>query len=463
MLPYPLELTPGDFDAYLPERASSNAFSRPRLEFKQRALGWARHVVERLQSIGIAMDSHGSDEHPSVRNGHRVDCQWLFFWRSQEQRVELDALLDQRAGIAETLRDPSPYYRHAFLALRLDSEKVEVSAQVHPDAWVDFEAFRARLAEEQGAVAIVDAILALPEQFYFGISGREVQPVASISAESLSLIADRLRDEGAALWIGWSVPRELALEHAETLDEQLEDALVALAPVYQRLAWREDDDPAGLRETLDRMRADVTQAAATRAEQDRKARVEKARVREEQTERSRERTKERVDYDATRPRPTLADLFKPGTPAGSDKPALKPPVAPARSDRKLPEPPAAMSHGKRPDRASKPRDAGRTRDAGKPAPQHVVSRPRRAPVAPTAYVAGGSVEKGAEVRVLSGPFAGKIGVIGDVDGRGGARVLLGLLSTRLLVEQLEAVIEAKDRPSLQSSHRRNGLLGRSGK
>lgn len=450
MLPHPLELTPGDFDAYLPERASSNAFSRPRLELKQRALGWARNVVERLQSIGIAMDIHGSDEHPSVRNGHRVDAQWVFFWRSQRERGELDAVLDQRAGIAEALRDPSPYYRHAFLALRLDAERVEVSAQVHPDAWVDFEAFRARLADEQGARAMVDTIASLPEQFHYGISGRRVESVSTITVDSLRDIAERLQDEGAALWIGWAVPRDVALEHAHTLDEQLEDALVALAPVYRHLAWREDDDAGGLKETLDRMRADVTKAAANHAEQDRRAKREEARARQEQTHRSRERTKERLAYEATRPRPTLADLFKQGTPAAGGEPG---PKTPSLARAKLPEPPAAIPHG------SGTEGAGRRLQAGKPAAQE--PRPQRAPAA--SYVSGGNLDKGAKVRVLSGPFAGKVGVIGELDARGGARVLLGLLSTRLLTEQLEAVVEAKDRPAIQSSHRGNGLLGRSRK
>ncbi len=64
------------------------------------------------------------------------------------------------------------------------------------------------------------------------------------------------------------------------------------------------------------------------------------------------------------------------------------------------------------------------------------------------------MEKGARVRVLSGPFADKIGVLGDLDGRGGARVLLGLLSTRIEVTDLALVIEGRERPAIQSSHRR---------
>jgi hypothetical protein len=452
MSSHSLELTAGDFDAYLPERASSNAFSRPRLEFKQRALGWARQVVDRLQALDIPMDVHASDEHPSVRNGHRVDCQWVFFWRSLEQRQALDALLDQRAGIAETLRDPSPYYRHAFLALRLDSEKIEVCAQLHPDAWVDFEAFRARLADEQGAETIVNALLALPEQFQFGISGRATEPVTAASADTLRELADRLRPEGAAFWVGWSVTRGVAIEHLEILVEQLEDALAALGPVYQHLAWRKDDDSSGLGHTLESMRTELSEAAARRTESERKEQEQSERLRQEQTERSRERTRERVEYDTSRARPTLATLFKPAGPAASG-------AEPEPADHAVPVPPAALPHGR--DDAPRPRDKT-PRPAKPPRQQEAVAPPQR-PAPPPAFIAGGAIDKGAQVRVLSGPFAGKVGVIGEVDGRGSARVLLGLLSTRLLTEQLEAVVEAKDRPSIQSSHRKNGLLGRSGK
>jgi KOW motif len=63
------------------------------------------------------------------------------------------------------------------------------------------------------------------------------------------------------------------------------------------------------------------------------------------------------------------------------------------------------------------------------------------------------LDVGAKVRVLGGPFAGRVGVISELDGRGGARVTLGLLSARVLLENLGP---ARDivRPSLQSSHRR---------
>jgi hypothetical protein len=59
---------------------------------------------------------------------------------------------------------------------------------------------------------------------------------------------------------------------------------------------------------------------------------------------------------------------------------------------------------------------------------------------------------GAKVRVLGGPFAGRVGVISELDGKGGARVTLGLLSARVLLENLGVAADLV-RPSLKSSHR----------
>ncbi|HEY6459214.1 MAG TPA: KOW motif-containing protein, partial [Polyangiaceae bacterium] len=64
------------------------------------------------------------------------------------------------------------------------------------------------------------------------------------------------------------------------------------------------------------------------------------------------------------------------------------------------------------------------------------------------------IEKGTRVRVLEGPFSGKAGAVQELDGKGGARVLLGLLAVRLDVKDLVACTEGRERPLLSSSHRK---------
>jgi transcription antitermination factor NusG len=62
------------------------------------------------------------------------------------------------------------------------------------------------------------------------------------------------------------------------------------------------------------------------------------------------------------------------------------------------------------------------------------------------------IERGTKIEVLCGPFEGKLGVVQELDGKGSARVLLGLLAMRLLVKDLAASVDG--RPLLSSSHRK---------
>lgn len=65
------------------------------------------------------------------------------------------------------------------------------------------------------------------------------------------------------------------------------------------------------------------------------------------------------------------------------------------------------------------------------------------------------VEKGSDVRVLGGAFEGKTGVVQELDGRGGARVVFGLLAARVEVKDLVVLSRAKNnKPMIGSSHRK---------
>jgi hypothetical protein len=112
-----------------------------------------------------------------------------------------------------------------------------------------------------------------------------------------------------------------------------------------------------------------------------------------------------------------------------------------------PEPPASRS--KRPSAGS---DAAPRARASGP----IAETAKRAQVQPREPVAAEPCpfEKGARVSVLKGPFAGKVGVFQELDGKGGARVMLGLLAVRLDMQNLVSVAEGRGRPRLSSSHRK---------
>ncbi|MCC6554278.1 MAG: hypothetical protein IT372_14950 [Polyangiaceae bacterium] len=453
MSPPSLQLTARDFDAYSADKATSKAFSRPRLEAKQRALAWARGVVARLAELGISVDVHGSDEHPSIRNRNRVDCQWVFFWRDAAAREELERLLDRGRSISAAIDDPSPYTRHAFLALRIAEGEVEVCFAVHPDAKVDVDNLRARFEAraEAGegaaplAAELTGALHALPEEFTFGVGADRVACSAATTEAILSML-HRAAEGKEPLWIGWSVPRETALAHAGILDEQLEDALVALAPIYRIVAWSRENDRIALDRRLEGIEQERARAHAELEAENERWRAEQAAARERSMEEARARLDARAEAALPPRRPTLATLFNIRG-SGSPRPE------PARR-------PQAEAPGDRPRRAATPERAPERGDAAKAAkaasqggePERAA--PARADAGERERSAPAVMEKGSRVRVLRGPFGDKIGVIGELDGRGGARVLLGLLSTRLDLGDLELVPEGRERPALSTSHRK---------
>ncbi len=397
---HPLRLAPTDFDAYLPDRASSNAFNRPRLELKQRMLGWAKTVALRLEELGIFVEVTGSDEHPNLRNARRVDCQRIFFWRDAPARDELGRLIDQKRSLAATLEDPAPHKSHAYLGLKIDPARVEVAIELHPEAWVDLGNVRSRLADPAASLELLTALETLPEQFSLGLANDPSRPAAQRArADVLLALLDRVDQEKIPVWLGWSIPRDLALEHADVLDDQLGDALVALGPAYKLLAWAADNDRIGLEREWEL------------------ARVERAKAHDEAE-------RDRVAWEARREEERLAR------------------VVPERHDERRSPVPV-----RRPEPAPAPEQPAKV-----PAPPRA-PRPARRPAGVAEVDATVPIERGSWVQVLRGPFEGKVGMVQDLNARG-ARVLLGLLAIRLELTDLVVSNDTRDRPVLASSPRK---------
>jgi hypothetical protein len=459
----PLTLTDRDFDAYLPEKATSNAFTRPRLEVKQRALGWARNVTARLAEQGFGVEVHATDEHLSHRNKRRVDAQWVFLWRDEAARDELDQLLERARSIAEAIDDPSPYTRHAFLGLRIDASAVEVCFAVHPEAKVDIDNLRARLAEgsEHLAEELAKALHALPDQFEVRAGGEQGEamrlPCGGATPAQLADVLARCVSENVPLWIGWRVPRGTATPHAEILGEQLEDAVLALFPVYRLIAWSRDNDHIGIDREIEGRKQEQARAHAEVVALDEKWKADQARERERAAEAARARAEE-----AGGRRPvTLATLFKsaPGK-EGKDTGPKEVPRAPSPTGAATPgpgrgaPPREAQASGPRAERPSGPHEGRPAHGKGRPAHEGVPAQKPTFASKPAADVAARressgepAWEKGAKVGILSGPFAGKVGTIAEMEGARSARVLLGLLSTRLDIAQLRLLDAGAAKPA----------------
>lgn len=317
---------------------------------RPRMLGWAKRVAARLSQIAVDVDVTISVIAARTGSGEVVGF----------------------SRVGESDREGNVH-----LALRLDSHHVEVSLELDPEVKSpDRKANRApqrvRAYDSIPLRPIVAAFQALPEQFTIGFA--DEQPRMGVHQVRGSKLRD-LFGRGEPIWIGWSVPRELVVEHANTLHEQLADALIALGPLYKILVEHPLHPTLSPREAKEARRA----------------------------KRSR-----RISIASPMPAPSL------DAPPALD--ANRPPVNP-------------------------PIQALRRR--------FLIRKTMVTEVDPKI-----PIEKGTSVRVLAGPFVGRTGVVQSIDGKGTARVMLGLLATQLDVKDLIATAEGAARPKLGSSHRK---------
>jgi hypothetical protein len=286
------------------------------------------------------------------------------------------------------------------LVLSADAHGLAVALEVPAE---DVHAVRMRLGEGARALELTAALEALPEQFAIGVGSadRAVPAGSHASPDEVRELIDRAERQRHPLSVCWTIAREVALEHAADLDDQLEDAIVALAGVFVLLT--DDAPPAGARLPAARGRQGKHPPA------DDHRRGAKRRARALQRDEERERDQEREPEAEAEPESTRENT---GPPRRAQLRTL----------------------GRKPLRAGLRRRSGH--DERETGPE------------------GGAIDKGARVRVLDGPFAGKVGVVHELDGKGGARVMLGLLAVRLAVKDLALSVERRSRPLLSSSHRK---------
>jgi KOW motif len=335
----------------------ANAFERSRAARQQRVEAWGRRVVQRLADLGLDVDA---------------------------------CVVDARR--AASLR--AAFAPDGRLALSLEADRIEVALELPVG---DLRAVRSLLADPGRALELTTVLEALPEQFTMGpVGGAVATPASFASSDALRVLFDELERSDREMWMGWTLPREIASAHTEGLDDQLEDAVVALGEVLA-LVSRAPQAPAA------HPRHDRREERG-RPDDDRHGTKRRARARERDRER---------DHGA-------------------------------EGEAELDAEPQAQDADAAHARLQRPGNARPRLRAGL----------RRRPAAGASADPRAPIEKGSRVRVLEGAFAGKVGVVQDLDGKGGARVMLGLLAVRVDAKDLVAVTDAPRRVRLSSSHRR---------
>jgi hypothetical protein len=209
-----LDLTGTDFDAHRKARAT-----RQREALRTRLAAWGHRVAPRLSVFGIEVDVE-------VREEEAADVLRL-----------------------------RPRGDDASFTLSVAAKGVEVGLELGP----------VRIENGVAESHLLASLESLPEPFCVRLHGGE--EVAPGDTDLAMLAAGRT-------WIGWNVPRAVAIEHSELLDDQLEDSIAALGGVLAVVSPRARLAVPAARVSAPRLTSGVSRRPQTTSLLDRGSRVQ---------------------------------------------------------------------------------------------------------------------------------------------------------------------------------------------
>ena len=246
--------TDDDFEAYAPEKWSSNVYTRQRLDVKQKLVALERDFAGVLVAAdGSPLECQASVEYPALWNHKQVDAQHLFFSRNPAARRELDGILDRARGIASLVEDPSPQRSHLFLSLSVYRDRAEVALRLHPDARVDRQNLERRCDDFFARQKLCDLVRALGREWRVGITDQELRAAETLDDDGLREVVAAVGRPGHHwLFVGRAVPRDEVIARGPEFGAAVREDLRRLLPVYHFVAWSRDNDFVSMREVLQR-------------------------------------------------------------------------------------------------------------------------------------------------------------------------------------------------------------------
>jgi hypothetical protein len=301
---------------------------------------------------------------------------------------------------------------------------------------------RARMLDGDAAQPFLQAAEALPDRYRIGPLGDTRTVPASLSPDYLRRLLDEAEVEGVPLAIDLIVPREEILARIDRAAHDLETALLAIAPLYHLVVEYSslDDAPTGELTKLGPLTRDISGERLPRS----RGKPAVFGANSENISKNTVSATRALGRSAGATTTTRRERSRTLSEEAAIEESLEGALSTARVDQEGEE-------------SEREADRGDAEHAGpfvrRFAPRSAVRVTVRSRPVWGAFDTSAPIEGGHTVYVLAGVFEGKQGVVQELDGRGGARVFLGLFATTIPLGDLA---RARDgRPALGSSHRRH--------
>lgn len=237
-----------DFNAYEPKKQNSNAFTLERRKVKDKLLALTRAVQEELDEELKGLELGASDEAPTVSNSRKVEAQWVFFTRNNEERTALKKNLgkiDLTAGAG--LFDISIQHQHACLIMRLDQRGLAIGVEVATKAKVDRDNAAEKLKQLWAREKLVEIARGLPNGAVLMHNGQSL-PATEVTAEQLESWEKSLREPDSVLVVETILPRAEEVLKSTALIGTAIEHVSAFLPLYRFVAWSRENEHRPLKQ-----------------------------------------------------------------------------------------------------------------------------------------------------------------------------------------------------------------------
>lgn len=238
-----------DFDAFVPKKQGSNAYTLERRRAKDKLLAVARHALEAHPSEFQGWELQTTEDAPSVQNGRKVKAMATYFVRPPSVRSGLKELLATNLGAGSGLFEIAVHQQHAHLELRIDVEALTVGVRIPAGARVDRENISEKLALDWAREDLQALLAALPADARSGVEG-DLRAAEDIDLDAIRSWAAGQGTSGPALVIEQIFSRDTAdLTEPGWLDHGA-GSLARYAPVLRFLAWSKENDHTRVQEVV---------------------------------------------------------------------------------------------------------------------------------------------------------------------------------------------------------------------
>ena len=235
----------GDFHALSESLSRDPQYNDRRLQARRKLGAIAKNALQALlgdakrEGVELELAQRTSLHAPHAFNRMRVRRMWAYVCRGKKEKTRLS-----RAIGPELAKDLDAAYRNAYLCVALETDVIEVSLRVHPEAWYDAQNLANRLKREGTERWI--ALLNARSGYRLRLDDWKGEwPCGKLDRDR---IAEYLRywkpgEMGMAIERRWPAPAgQRGAVFGADVPAQLVQELRQLAPLYRYSAWSKESD-----------------------------------------------------------------------------------------------------------------------------------------------------------------------------------------------------------------------------